>query len=238
MKNDRNLVLGTYNIRLAIQGGVNAIAHTIQSWAVPDILAIQEVGLNWVMGPSGDTTSALAQALGLPHSFYVPAIKEEHPGGGEAQYGHALLSRWPITDAQTVHLPQRADEQRMLLKTQIESPQGSLTLISTHLSHRSSDRPEQGQFLLDWLAKSASERPRFVMGDLNATSEETWMQTLLSSWEDADGALDRPTYPAKAPTRRIDYILGQGATCLEATVLSERAASDHRPLFSRWRLER
>lgn len=235
MKTKREVLLGTYNIRLAIQGGVQAIAQTIKSGGVPDILAIQEVGKDWTMGPAGDTTKELARALELPHFIYVPALKEAHPSGKEANYGHALLSRWPIQNVQTTRLPQRADEQRMLLTAQVETPFGPITIVSTHLSHRSTDRPDQGLFLLNQLSQKSMQGPRFLMGDLNATDEEEWLQTLLDNWEDADGELQRPTYPAQTPTRRIDYILGQGATCLEASVIKERAASDHRPLLSRWR---
>lgn len=236
MTKDRHLLLGTYNIRLGIQRGIQALAETIKTQEIPDILAIQEVGDDWIMGPAGDTTQALAQALKLPHYFYVPALQEKHPDGRVGYYGHALLSKWPIQEPQTIQLPQKADEQRMLLQARIKTPFGGISIISTHLSHRSSDRPEQGAFLLNWLEESAPVRPRFLMGDLNATSEEGWMQTLLASWEDADHDLDRPTYPAKDPTRRIDYILGQGATCLDVTLIQERAASDHRPLLSRWQI--
>lgn len=232
------LMLATYNIRLGIQEGIEAVVDIIKSEGIPDVIAVQEVGKNWIMGPEGDTTAEIAELLDLPHFFHVPTVEDRHRDKSKALYGHALLSRWPFTTQEVIELPQFDDEPRAMLFSRIDSPAGSLEIISTHLSHRSSDRPYQGKFLLDWLADHPRRSDaRFLMGDLNAAPTEEWISPLLTSWNDADSDENRSTFPADDPRRRIDYILGEGARCLDAQVLPATTASDHRPLFTTWSLD-
>ena len=234
---DDILHLTTYNIRLGIQQGLPAVAEVLKRQPGLDIVALQEVGDDWRMGPTGDCTEELARLLGLNHFLHVPALKEEHSDGSDARYGHALLSRWPLQGPRIISLPQYEDEPRALLDVEIKTPLGSVDVASTHLSHRDSDRPGQGEFLIRWLRQNHSpHRARFVLGDLNAPPTEDWISQLLKSWEDADGEKNRPTFPADQPSRRIDYILAQGARCLFADVPEETEASDHRPVTTRWSL--
>src|SRR6056297_1320435 len=104
------LHLTTYNIRLGIQQGLQAVAEVLQKAPGLDIVAVQEVGDSWQMGPSGDSTAHLAQLLGLDHFIHVPALTEESSDGSRARYGHALLSRWPLQYSTIVALPQYEDE--------------------------------------------------------------------------------------------------------------------------------
>lgn len=225
----------TYNIRLGIQQGLSAIADALATTGGADILALQEVGNRWIMGPDGDSTTTLAAALQMPHHIHVPTIEQQGPDGRPARYGHALLSRWPIRNHEIIPLPRLEDEPRAMLHALVDAPFGTIDIISTHLSHILPDRPEQGRFLLDWLDENPGDaNSRFLLGDLNADDDEAWLRELLSRFTDADSDVQRPTFPSKLPERRIDYILSQGAHLEVVDVPTLAGPSDHRPVVSRW----
>lgn len=208
----------TYNIRLGKQQGVEAIADAIRDQE-PDVLAIQEVGLNWTMGPEGDTTARLSELLDLPYHEFSHALDEN---GG--QYGHALLSRFPITSSERIELPREVDEPRTMLKSEIEIPDGRLTVISTHLSYID-DRVMQGPLLVE--AAMAAAEPVVVMGDLNGEDYEDFVMELQDNFNDADGELRRTTFPSDAPRIRIDYLLARGGSWADVVVGENAEASDH-----------
>lgn len=210
----------SYNIRLGIQRGVRAVADTIAAEA-PDILAVQEVGRNWTMGPSGDTTAELASLLGLGHHLFVPSLAED-----AAHYGHALLSRYPIEAAHWFTLARDTDEPRTLLDSHLRIDGHLVRCVSTHLSHVH-DRPPQGRQLVERVGITTDATATVVLGDLNATDEELFIENLKSIARDAD-ELGRPTYPANAPTRRIDYLLCRGGRWEDFAIGPNTDASDHR----------
>ena len=224
------LRLMTYNIRLGIQLGLEPLARIINAEA-PDLLALQEVGDRWRMGPDGDTTGELAQRCGFLCHHHVAAIVE-----GEHRYGHALLSRHPMEVLEVVALPRSEDEPRALLHARVETPAGVIDVLSTHLSWIG-DRPAQGEVLADRALELIAEgRALCVLGDLNEhDGEVTWLKRLKGAMRDADEELGRATFPASEPRLKIDYILVSRGRCDEARVLDEPRASDHAPLVARWR---
>lgn len=238
LPSEKSIVVITYNIRLGIQEGLPAVARALSVYEPPDILAIQEIGDHWTMGPNGDSTAILAELLQLPHFFHIPPLVETSPDGKEARYGHALLSRWPISSPEILELPRLEDEPRALFIAQIDAPQGPIEVLSTHLSYLKSDRPAQGAFLLQRLQKPSSS-PRFLLGDLNADlnddPDDHWLHHLQTHWRDADGARSRLTFPSSEPRLRLDYIFAQNAQCIDVAVGEDPGPSDHFPLFSKWK---
>ncbi len=242
----------TYNIRIGIQQGVEAIARVINQ-ANPDIVALQEVGKNWNYGPPvGDTMAKLSALTALPYYAFAPALNL--PGEGvcdspdnqnaplntqlDAQYGHGLLSRWPITSTRIQPLTCIADEQRTMMTTTVETNQGRLQILSTHLSHRDSDRPTHALELLKAAQKlQDTGQPAIILGDLNEHSDTPWIQNLQKAWSDADQAQNRLTFPADKPRLRLDYMFALNATWQnDVTVIDEQTASDHRPVLASLRL--
>lgn len=223
----------TYNIRLGIQRGLEPVAHEIVE-ANADIVALQEVGRFWLMGPYRDTARELSSLTDLSHFAYAPTI--EMPGKDQsptpAQYGHAILSRWPIRSTLTMDLPQIEDEPRCLLLSTIDSPRGRLRVLSTHLSHLLSDRPTQAQSLLDFILDMPQEtRPDLILGDFNESDDVAWVQSLQQKYNDADQARGRLTFPADDPNIRIDYMFAKDA-CWKDVEVRDAATevSDHLPV--------
>lgn len=202
----------TWNIRLGIQKGLDAIIEEIRIHN-PDILALQEVGRHWKMGPLGDTTTTIASALEYFGSFAPCIVEDQH------EYGHALLSRWPIEEAEVIQLPQDVDEPRALLYTEVAHPEFKLKVLSTHLSYID-DRALQAPVLLNSVR---DRRPHLVLGDLNADGEP-WLLEM-------DGLLNRAeqplaTYPTPDPRLNLDYLFSTG-TWKEAQRLDTGESSDH-----------
>jgi len=220
----------TWNVRLGIQEGVPALADVVRSLR-PDLVALQEVGCRWTMGPPGDTTAELSAATGLPHARHVTAIETEEG----ARYGQALLTRWPLERAKVLDLPRRRDEPRKALSATVSTPDGPLHVVATHLSHLADERPVQGEALalhVAGLLGGSAAAPLILMGDLNEPGSPAWLAQLRSDLADADAARARPTYPAHEPVERLDYLLAHGGRWARARVLDEAAASDHRGLFA------
>lgn len=209
----------TWNIRLGIQQGLEPIAEIITRQN-PDVLALQEVGRHWWMGPQGDTARNLAISCGFDDSFFIPCIRTS----GAAEYGHAVLSRFPLHHRRVVPLPHVVDEPRCVAVCSIEAPGHPLRLLSTHLSYLD-DRAAQG----DALRRLADEdNVDLIMGDLN-TSDEPWLTELKKTYTDSDPTA-QTTFP---PTNsRIDYILSRGLELASGSVISTGDASDHLPMIA------
>lgn len=217
----------TYNIRLGIQQGVEAVARVIAAQS-PDIVAIQEVGRNWRMGSAGDTAAEIAEYGGFEHHAYVTCLHEE----GDHRYGHALLSRWPIESREIDLFSKEIDEQRAALVCEIPTPAGRVQVVSTHLSHRPPERSMHGTELVQLIGRLLDEQtPTLLMGDLNEDEDVDWLNVLTDRMNDAGELAPEPTYPARQPQARIDYLLIHGGRWLDARVLEEQEASDHRPVI-------
>ncbi len=201
-----------------------AIAATLAALE-PDVVALQEV---W--GEPGGTNLAaeLAGELGYHHAF---AARLKLDG---VEFGNAVLSRWPITSSTATDLPAPpdVDEQRLVLRADIDGPRHPLQVFSTHLNWRfdqSAIRSDQVRTIAEAIAGAPPrEFPPVLCGDLNAVpdSDEVRMLTgrtavpvprlvLHDAWEVAGGGGPGHTWsnanPYAAldlePDRRIDYVL-------------------------------
>ncbi len=225
------LRLTTYNIRLGIQLGVPAVAVALDR-LTPDLVALQEVGQSWTMGPPGDTSTEIAAALGHPHHIYVTAIW----GEDGANYGHALMSAHPLEPIAYVDLPRAIDEPRVLLHARLVHPiAGPVEVLSTHLSYKPSERPAQGEVLADLaLGLHARGSRVLILGDLNEERSPPWMERLREVFHGADDDLGRPTYPSSAPRIKLDYILTNSGALGDPIVTPDAKTSDHFPLSAKW----
>lgn len=215
----------------------------------PDVLALQEVDRNQPRSSMADLTTVAAEAMGAVDHRFVAALHGS-PGStweaatGEAQpdaaaYGVALLSRWPVTAWQVVRLPAlRApapmwfrgdrlptmvrDEPRVAVAATVESPAGTLTVATTHLSFV----PWWNGVQLAHLARSlrGTPDPLVLTGDLNMGPPRAQGLTGMR------GLAAHPTFPSHAPREQIDHVLGRGAVRAVRSEAPAAPLSDHRPL--------
>ena len=199
-----------------------AIAATLAAEA-PDIVCLQEV---WDDG-ARNFAAELAEGMGYFHA-YAPGAR---PNG--IFMGNAVLSRWPIVaqEARPLYDRKGAEEFRVALRAEIETPGGIVPVFSTHLNylpHHGAIRQRQVADLLAFVKGTARRKiPPILCGDFNADpmSDEIRMITGLAAAPVEGIALFdvwswcHPTEPgftwsrenpfaaeSPDPPRRIDYI--------------------------------
>jgi len=170
-----------------------------------DVLCLQEV---WADGEVG-FAAELAAGPGFHHVY---GSRLEFEG---VHFGNAVLSRWPITDSDTLPLPSHegADELRTCVRADIDGPRGALQVFSTHLNWRfdqSDIRQEQVRAICRFIdaAKPSGGRsfPPILGGDFNADPDSDEIRMLTGraatpvpklvfhdAWEVAGQASDSST---------------------------------------------
>lgn len=218
----------------------------------PDVVGLQEVDRYQPRSHSGDLTRQVAEALGVEHWRFVPALigtpggdwraaTDEDDASTAAAYGIGLVSRWPVRSWHVTRLaaaPVRSpivlpgtkqviwlqDEPRVGLAAVVETPTGPMTIATTHLSFVPVWNGKQLRTLTADLA--CLPGPRVLLGDLNMPPP---FPRLLSGWSVLAKA---PTYPAWDPKIQLDHVLGSGDVPRVLSVESpELAVSDHRALL-------
>ena len=191
----------------------------------PDIACLQEV---WIDDGAEDSSARrVAEALGA-----------EHRGGHRLDvdgigFGNAVVSRWPISGSEVLPLPapDGADELRVCVRVDVDSPHGPLQVFSTHLNWRfdqSHVRQEQVRAICEFIAAAPTRTfPPILCGDMNSTPDSDEIRMLTGktavpvpklvfhdAWEAAgDGpgltwSNDNPhARRGLEPDRRIDYVL-------------------------------
>jgi endonuclease/exonuclease/phosphatase family metal-dependent hydrolase len=227
------LRVATFNIQHGLSAGgevdVALLARTCRRLDV-DVLAIQEVDRHLERTDRLDIAAAIAEECAMSCAF-GPAIAIR---GGE--YGNALLVRGEIGAVDVLDLPRPSrKEARAALIADIKVSDsrvsgGSvaatpMTAVSTHLSVPTVDSEPQLAALLEALGSRAD--PQLVLGDLNLPPDA------LGPFAEAGYAIagGGPTWPAKAPRRRIDHILVRGLDIVSVDI-PETPCSDHRPLVA------
>ena len=223
--------LMTYNIRLGLDGpDLASLAAAVRAAGVPDLLALQEIGVGWRMGEPVDQPAVLAAALDLPYHAFAGALTDDAGG----RFGVALLSRWPLCAVDVSLLPLEVDEQRVALRVAVDT-EPRLWIVNTHLSIRAPERLRQAERVGRLFAECPG--PRVLMGDLNDTPDGPALAALAAHGGgvdlfDAGGEGPPLTFSVKQPNRRIDYLRCAGGLVPSgpARVLTDVRTSDHFPL--------
>ena len=151
--------IASFNIHILqdVSGNVSTMAKFISDNHL-EIVGLQEVDNN--TGRNGSTINqakALAEALG----WYWGYSKAISLGSGE--YGHAIISKYPIQSYQTIQLESGSEEQRVFSHAVIKAGDQTLNVLNTHLSWQSM-QPTQIAQIADYVKGMSS----FIMtGDFN-----------------------------------------------------------------------
>jgi endonuclease/exonuclease/phosphatase family metal-dependent hydrolase len=200
--------------------------------AEPDLVAVQEVDRKAARTGRVDQAAELGKLTGL-HAEFARAIDLQ---GGE--YGQAVLSRFPVKIAKVHPLPgKKGQETRIVVEARVEPGGGrpALTFLATHFQHDdAATRKEQAAKLNELFG--TADRPLILAGDLNATPDSEPMKLIAEKWSYATApGKGLFTIPAGEPRRQIDYVLFRPAgrfRVVEAKVIAEPVASDHRPVLA------
>lgn len=198
----------------------------------PDVVALNEVD-NGVRRSQGvDTPAVLAELTGM-RAIFEKNI--DHDGG---EYGNAVLTRLPVRRHENHKLPSHYQgEQRGVLEVELGAKGGDETLLflATHFDYRSEDSERRASVeKVEEILAGRGDVPAILAGDLNATPDSAVLAALQKNWKNATSE-EHPSFPARKPTRQIDYVLMRPAATwevVETRILEAPVASDHRPLLA------
>jgi endonuclease/exonuclease/phosphatase family metal-dependent hydrolase len=196
----------------------------------PDVAAIQEVDQATARTARADMPAELRRLTGLEAVF---ARNIDFEGGG---YGTAVLTRLPIKGNELHRLPSHyKGEQRGVHVVELGAGDDTVVFFSTHLDYRPEDHERLASAeKIRALMRPFGDKPMILAGDLNANPDSKVLAEFERDWKRANAKVVA-TYPSEAPAKQIDYILLRPADkwrTVEAGVLDEPVASDHRPFFA------
>jgi endonuclease/exonuclease/phosphatase family metal-dependent hydrolase len=186
----------------------------------------------WVYAPA--ITGTPGETWEGATDSHIHSHSHEEFDPSEAHYGVGLASRYPLTNievmrfkAAPISLPllvpgnprpqviKVADEPRVAIIADVESPLGKLTVATTHLSFVPGYNVKQ----LRKLTKHLSDRdnPVLILGDFNLPGK---IAKFVSRW---DSLAELPTYPTFKPRVQFDHIISRGISN-EAIVHAQKSA--------------
>ena len=205
----------------------------------PDLVALQEVDV----GVERSGRVHQAQRLGEKTGMAVRFGPTQHYQGG--LFGNAILSRLPILDVSihplpyTASAPDRTTYPRGAIAVKLRFQEKTIRFISTHFQHNvPEDRAAEAVAINKLFAYD--EIPTILAGDMNATPDALPIKTLAKQWTNATDSPPAPSAPAPNTRSRIDYIFYRPSTSFQlmnAQVVDEKVASDHRPVLAKLRIK-
>ena len=197
----------------------------------PDFICLQEVDRLVRRSQFDDQPRLLARY------FKAHAVYQSNVAVGNGGYGNLVLSRWPVESRHRILLRQGTRKPRGAQLLQIDSPEGSLHLVHTHLGLAERERHWQMKRLLGhMLFRSADPLPTMVVGDFN-----DWRDTLAAASLRANGfaQVTSPigrfrSFPAWLAVGALDKAFVRGPIAVrQARIVRTslaKTASDHLPL--------
>jgi len=195
----------------------------------PDVLALNEVDMGALKTSFVDIASYFAHKLNMYYYYGYSFYKH---------YGNALLSKYPIINAEIIELPLivTSAEPRSLIKAKMEINSSFWTVYVTHLSTKSADRLAQVPFIVNQINQETFERTVW-MGDFNFEPTDTEYGLINSTtplnFTDTYSYLNSdPGYTGHfnddfVPQKRIDYIMCSPDIIPTLSDVTCSIASDH-----------
>ena len=191
----------------------------------PDVVALQEID------------SRRPRAAGISEPFR--ALQSAFGGHGveaksittaDGEYGQALISRWPIRNAEIHDISYKEREPRRAIRCEIEAPAGSARVIATHLGLSIAERRGQVRALTALIGQVPGTT--VMLGDFN---DWFWVGSVRKVLATHLPARSRArTFPSRCPVFRFDRIYCRPVSALVRAVTDPAASalSDHLPVIA------
>lgn len=212
------------------------MAETIRE-AGADVIGLQEIrGEGEHRGEYEAQAQILGEILGF-HYYFAEAIRF----GGVDPYGNALLSRYPITRADTVKIPDPVIrlipggyyETRCVLSAVLDI--GTADGLNVLVSHFGLN-PDEHRLAVKTVAGLIPRERGVFMGDLNMKPGNLKLRPVRKKLTDTAAFLAQGdngyTFPSDSPNRKIDYIFVTKDLEVNASRVYPKIASDHRALVA------
>lgn len=205
------------------------------------LLALQEVNRHHRYSGYKDMAREIASALQMHYAYAVENPYKD--GGGER--GLAIMSRFPLSQVERVVLPHAGPggRRRIALGATLHVSSERWRVYTLHLETRISvnKRADQITAVLDH-ANRYRDLPTVILGDFNTITDGAREKM----FELMQAAGFRPALPGDAITfqrawvvrLKLDWIWGRHVRVVEARVESDVKASDHRPVWADFHLQK
>ena len=206
--------IGGRDRRYSLQRIIDCIDHEH-----PDLVCLQEVDRLVARSNFDDQPRLLGQSLNLQSTFQanVPV--------SNGTYGNLIRSRWAVGSTHRISLKRGIRKSRGAQLIQVETPEGALHLVNTHLGLDERERHWQIDFLLDHeLFQSASVMPTFIAGDFNDWRNTLAEQSLANHGfqQVTSPPSEYRSFPSWLPVGGLDKVFVRGE------VTTERCADEPR----------
>ena len=218
--------IGGRDRRYSLQRIIDCIDHEH-----PDLVCLQEVDRLVARSDFDDQPRLLGQSLNLQSTFQanVPVTN--------GTYGNLILSRWAVGSTHRISLKRGIRKSRGAQLIHVETPEGALHLVNTHLGLDERERHWQIDFLLDHeLFQSSSVMPTFIAGDFNDWRNTLAEQSLANHGfqQVTSPPSDYRSFPSWLPVGGLDKVFVRGEVTTERVKVVRtslaRVASDHLPI--------
>jgi endonuclease/exonuclease/phosphatase family metal-dependent hydrolase len=222
------ITVGSYNIHSCVgldrRRSPARIAKVLEELDC-DIYALQEVHND--LAPDGSRQlEYLSSALGMTAVPGLRIVKHR------AEYGNAILTRFPVLDVGRHDLSVPRLEPRGALDVELDAGDCRLRVIATHLGLSRKERRVQWQHLLAAVGRAPPELPVVLVGDMNEWYRHSVM--LRDAHRILGEALAPTAFPSFAPFLALTRIWVRPASAIVAIEVhrsaAARRASDHLPL--------
>ena len=218
--------IGGRDRRYALQRIIDCIDHER-----PDLVCLQEVDRLVGRSQFDDQPRLLGQSLDLQSIF------QANVSVANGRYGNLILSRWAVGSTHRISLKRGIRKARGAQLVHVETPEGVVHLVNTHLGLDEKERHWQVEFLLAHkLFQSSAAIPTLIAGDFN-----DWRDTLAERSLASHGfhqvtspAAEFRSFPSWLPVGSLDKVFIRGALKTERVRVVRtslaRVASDHLPI--------
>lgn len=175
-----------------------------------------------------DQAGIIAKELGFNY-YFAEAIKFR----GVNPYGNALISRYPILEAETIMIPDpdpktgdRYYETRCVLKAKLDVG-GGLWVIVTHIGLNDDEAVNAVKTIMDNLEGEKC----VLMGDFNMQPENPIFNPIKEAMFDTSSLIEGEifSFPSDKPKIKIDYIFTSNDLKVLSADIPQVVSSDHCP---------
>lgn len=202
---------------------LSRVVELIDRWD-PHVVALQEVDSRRDNDSGINPFDFLQRELG-EHGIGAKSIITD-----DGDYGQMLISRWPMSDTVVHDLSYPEREPRRAIASVINTSDGPLRLVATHLGLSIHERRSQAKTLLDIAGTESATT--IVTGDFN---DWFWVGSVRNALSQAlPGRTRFRTFPSFFPLLRLDriYCRPQEALVRSFTDREARHISDHLPVIA------
>lgn len=205
----------------------DVMADTIKKCGA-DIIGLQEVRGEGESKEYEAQAKIIAEKLGF-YYYFAESIRFDDVN----PYGNALISRYPITAAKTILIPdpqiREYDgyyETRCVLKATVDVGR-DLTILVSHFGLN----PDEQKNAVETVISNIGTETCVLMGDFNVQPDNPILTPIQQKLYDTAGQFSSPklSFPSDNPTVKIDYIFVSKDLVVNSADIPEIISSDHRP---------